>query len=338
MDPANPASFNHRTELLSTGRRYHFVDQLPTNYDPAINKTLVCIHGFPDFWYGWRYQIKPWVDLGYRVVVPDKLGYGGTDKPEDESEYSAKKIADDIAALMTLLKVPKAVIIGHDWGCFMASRFALWHPDRLLSLVLMSVPFVPPAKAYTPLEKIVERVPNWGYHLFFADKASSGVIEKNLDTFNKLIWRDKKTSDEKLSNWTLTGGLPKLLNNANFKLASTGLLNQQEFDYYVSQFKDSMHGPLNYYRTTLHRFNEEQDPAILPAPRANLPVLLIIGKEDPTSNQGALDVTKKMIPHVEIELIDGVGHWLMVESKDYINKAIPRFIERVSADEVQTKL
>lgn len=80
------------------------------------------------------------------------------------------------------------------------------------------------------------------------------------------------------------------------------------------------------------------DPAILPAPRANLPVLLIIGKEDPTSNQGALDVTKKMIPHVEIELIDGVGHWLMVESKDYINKAIPRFIERVSADEVQTKL
>lgn len=110
------------------------------------------------------------------------------------------------------------------------------------------MPFVPPAKAYTPLEKIVERVPNWGYHLFFADKASSGVIEKNvsplrrhsrrgcfltamheyqLDTFNKLIWRDKKTSDEKLSNWTLTGGLPKLLNNANFKLASTGLLNQQ---------------------------------------------------------------------------------------------------------------
>ncbi len=42
------------------------------------------------------------------------------------------------------------------------------------------MPFVPPAKAYTPLEKIVDRVPNWGYHLFFADKASSGVIEKNV--------------------------------------------------------------------------------------------------------------------------------------------------------------
>ena len=51
MDPANPASFNHRTELLSTGRRYHFVDQLPTNYDPATTKTLICVHGFPDIWY-----------------------------------------------------------------------------------------------------------------------------------------------------------------------------------------------------------------------------------------------------------------------------------------------
>ncbi len=59
--------------------------------------------------YGWRYQIKPWVDLGYRVVVPVKLGYGGTDKPEDASEYSAKKIANDIAALMDLLQLPKAV-------------------------------------------------------------------------------------------------------------------------------------------------------------------------------------------------------------------------------------
>ncbi|KAI0638423.1 alpha/beta-hydrolase [Trametes polyzona] len=338
MDPANPASFNHRTELLSTGRRYHFVDQLPANYDPATSKTLICIHGFPDFWYGWRYQIKPWVELGYRVVVPDKLGYGGTDKPEDPSEYTSRKVANDIAALMDLLQLPKAVIIGHDWGCFMASRFALWHPDRLLSLVLMSVPFVPPAKTYTPLEKIVERVPNWGYHLFFEDRASSREIEKNLPRFFKLIYRNKKTSDVQLENWTLKGGAARVLNSDIVDRDGTGLLNQQEFDYYVSQFDGRMNGPLNYYRTTLHRFNEEQDPSILQAPRPDLPVLLIIGKEDPTSNQGALDITRKMIPHVQIELIDGVGHWLMVECKEHINETIPRFLRNVLASDVQTKL
>ncbi|CDO73788.1 hypothetical protein BN946_scf185015.g117 [Trametes cinnabarina] len=327
MDPANPASFNHRTELLSTGRRYHFVDQLPASYDPATTKTFVCIHGFPDFWYGWRYQIKPWVELGYRVVVPDMLGYGGTDKPEDEAEYTPRKICNDIAALMDLLQLQRAVIIGHDWGCFMVSRFALWHPNRLLSLIM----------------QLVERVPNWGYHLFFNDKRSSAEIESKLSKFFKLIFRDKRKSDVRLENWTLTGGLARVLRSDDIQLNDTGVLTQQEFEYYLSQFDRSMHAPLNYYRTTLHRFREEQGElfgydAILQAPRPDLPVLLIVGKNDPTSNQAALDVTRKLIPHVRIELLDGAGHWLMVERKEYVTEIVPQFVRNATAKDVQTKL
>ena len=51
MDPLDPASFNHRTLALSTGRTYHFVDQLPENYDAAKTTSVVLAHGFPDFWY-----------------------------------------------------------------------------------------------------------------------------------------------------------------------------------------------------------------------------------------------------------------------------------------------
>lgn len=50
MDPLNPASFNHRTECLATGRTYHFVDQIPQEYDPVKTPTLLCVHGFPDLW------------------------------------------------------------------------------------------------------------------------------------------------------------------------------------------------------------------------------------------------------------------------------------------------
>ena len=63
----------------------------------------------PSTRYGWRHQIKPWVELGYRVVVPDKLGYGGSEQPEDAVHYTPKRITDDIAALMDLLQIPKAV-------------------------------------------------------------------------------------------------------------------------------------------------------------------------------------------------------------------------------------
>ncbi len=49
MDSNNPASFNHRKERLSTGRTYHFVDQLPDTFH-SQSTTLLCIHGFPDLW------------------------------------------------------------------------------------------------------------------------------------------------------------------------------------------------------------------------------------------------------------------------------------------------
>ena len=51
MDPSDPASFNHKSVTLSTGRKYHYIDQLPTNYNRDRNLTLLLVHGFPDLWY-----------------------------------------------------------------------------------------------------------------------------------------------------------------------------------------------------------------------------------------------------------------------------------------------
>lgn len=57
----------------------------------------------------WKYQIGPWVEAGYRVVAPDMLGYGQTDKPDEPEEYSLKKLANDLAALLDHIGSPKAV-------------------------------------------------------------------------------------------------------------------------------------------------------------------------------------------------------------------------------------
>ena len=63
--------------------------------------------------YGWRHQIGPWVRAGYRVLVPDMLGYGGTDKPLDAEEYSTKKLCADLAALLDIVGVSRAVSRGN---------------------------------------------------------------------------------------------------------------------------------------------------------------------------------------------------------------------------------
>ena len=96
--------------------------------------------------YGWRYQIRPWVQAGYRVIAPDMLGYGQTDKPLAIADYTLKKLADDLAALLDIVNISKVVrvahtalppptrdetqqfcnhqvAIGHDWGSGIVGRF-----------------------------------------------------------------------------------------------------------------------------------------------------------------------------------------------------------------------
>jgi len=78
--------------------------------------------------YCWRYQIRPWVRAGYRVVVPDMLGYGGTDKPLAAEEYSTKRLCADLAALLDVVGVSKAVSLRPlrgDFGCTRGS-IQLW--------------------------------------------------------------------------------------------------------------------------------------------------------------------------------------------------------------------
>ena len=75
----------------------------------VLSCLITCV--FVSCRYGWRYQIGPWVRTGYRVVVPDMLGYGGTDKPLAAEEYSTKKLSADLAALLDVIGVSKAVSV-----------------------------------------------------------------------------------------------------------------------------------------------------------------------------------------------------------------------------------
>ena len=80
------------------------------------------------FRYGWRYQIGPWVRRGYRVVVPDMLGYGGTQKPIEASDYSAKKLCADLAALLDLLEIKSAVCVTYERNGSMILHANIFRP------------------------------------------------------------------------------------------------------------------------------------------------------------------------------------------------------------------
>jgi len=328
MDPLDPNSFSHRTERLSTGRIYHFIDEIPKGYNHGPTPTLLCVHGFPDLWYGWRYLIHPWVKhYGWRVIVPDMLGYGGTDKPADPKEYSTKALCDDLAALLDHVGVGKAVILGHDWGSATAWRFALWHSNRVRALVTMSIPFTPPRKEYISLEEIARRQPRFNYQLYFNDPSSTKEIEAKLPEFLSVLYSHALASDSfSVNSITTQASRPK----------SGQLLNDKEFDYYLKNFREGgMNGPLNYYRTTKHRYEEEVEklPGSLPS---SIPVLFLWGDKDRTCPPNQVERMNNYVPNLKVVMLAGMGHWVLLQAPETVVNEVGRFIRDVISN--QSKL
>src|ERR1700754_4865199 len=80
---------------------YATVGDVDLHYVEAGDGPLVLLlHGFPEFWYGWRQQIAPLVNAGFRVVAPDLRGYTPSSHPDDFADYTADKLAADVRGLI----------------------------------------------------------------------------------------------------------------------------------------------------------------------------------------------------------------------------------------------
>src|SRR4029453_17825841 len=90
---------------------------------------VVLLHGFPEFWYGWRLQIQPLAAAGFRVVAPDMRGYNLSSRPDDVAAYDTDKLAADIRGLVHERGAESAMLVGHDWGGTAAWATAMNHPE-----------------------------------------------------------------------------------------------------------------------------------------------------------------------------------------------------------------
>ncbi len=106
---------------------------------PEDGKPVILMHGFPEFWFAWRHQIKPLAEAGYRVAVPDLRGYNRSDKPAGVKNYTQRKYAGDMLGLMDSQGWDSANIVAHDIGAGVAWRMIFEHPDRVMSAVIFSV-------------------------------------------------------------------------------------------------------------------------------------------------------------------------------------------------------
>ncbi|GCE29032.1 epoxide hydrolase [Dictyobacter alpinus] len=100
---------------------------------------IVMIHGFPDFWYSWRYQMIA-LSSAYQVVAMDQRGYNLSDKPTEGEQYKMQHLIGDVKAVVNAQGKQSAIIIGHDWGGAVSWQFAMHYPDATEKLIILNLP------------------------------------------------------------------------------------------------------------------------------------------------------------------------------------------------------
>ena len=107
---------------------------------PQDGPVVILLHGFPEFYYGWRRQIEPLAAAGFRVIVPDQRGYNLSSKPSGVAAYSLTELVSDVIAIADQLDREKIFLAGHDWGAVVAWSAALLYPQRIAKLAVLDVP------------------------------------------------------------------------------------------------------------------------------------------------------------------------------------------------------
>ena len=109
-----------------------YMDIKPNNY---TNKNIVLLHGKNFNGAYWETTIKALTKEGFRVIVPDQIGFGKSSKPEN-FQYTFQQFAEKTKKLLEHLKIEKTTILGHSMGGMLATRFMLMYPETAEKLVL----------------------------------------------------------------------------------------------------------------------------------------------------------------------------------------------------------
>ena len=107
--------------------------------DTGTGAPVVLLHGWPDDGKLWRHQAPALAAAGYRVIVPDLRGFGASSKPTDVAAYTAPCLVDDVTGVLDALEIPRAHLVGHDWGAAIGWTTAALAGDRVASLTALSV-------------------------------------------------------------------------------------------------------------------------------------------------------------------------------------------------------
>jgi pimeloyl-ACP methyl ester carboxylesterase len=258
---------------------------------------VILLHGFPEFWYSWRYQI-PALARHFKVVVPDLRGYNDSDKPDNG--YDLDTLAADIRGLIEGLGYVKAHIVGHDWGGAIAWHLAQKCPQYLNRLAILNAAH--PQKLIQELTGNIDQLRRSWYLLAFqVPGIPEWLIQQNLGEFVKGVFQGQA-----IRKSAFTTEITQIYQAA---LEKPGALVAA-----INHYRQFML-PQNWVK----QFT--QQPQLVTAP-----TLILWGKEDSLLSQKLVEGLDKLISApFWLKVIPECGHWMQQEVPHTVNRELLDF-------------
>ena len=137
------------------GLRLHHVDE-------GSGSPVLCFHGEPSWSYLYRHMLEPLVESGHRVVCPDLVGFGRSDKPTDQGWYTYDRHCETVTKHLDALDLDEVTVVVQDWGGPIGLRWAVENPDRVARLVILNTGLVTGrvSKGFMAWREFAERTPD----------------------------------------------------------------------------------------------------------------------------------------------------------------------------------
>ncbi len=252
------------------------------------DKVVLLLHGMPDTSGVWRYQVPALVAAGYRVIAPDLLGYGLTDKPADPARYAGDKLIADVVALLDELGIAKMDIVGHDWGGYISWELVLALPERFKRHVVLSTGNPNSFLGQQSIESVKQ---NW-YMYLDTQPAAAALYAANDGAFYKRVIIPSHPDIDEV--WS------RLKEPA----AMVGNLNWDRGNQLAELYLAAATGQLS-----------ERD--------CHVPTLGIVGTNDQYLWESQMTESEKwMVASWRYAAIEGGSHWVMLDHPQRVNELL----------------
>ncbi|KAJ6493064.1 alpha/beta-hydrolase [Mycena sanguinolenta] len=266
---------NYKQTKTKRGFTYSYYYSAPASGKPV----LFFSHGFPSPSFLWRKQVAFFRPLGYGIVVPDHLGYGGTDKPTDPKLYVGRGLAEDMGDILDAEGFATVVAIGHDWGSYLVSRMLHYIPQRISAVAFCDIGYRPAEAGVNSISqsealKKMIGYDAFAYQRFFIQPDAAAIIEKNIDSFISILYPEKPEAWK--DTLCIDGAARAWVEGNKITAAPSYLTPEDKEATRASLLSGGLAGPLCWYKAPLEQANIDEDAKLSAAAREFTHPLLFI--------------------------------------------------------------